>query len=194
MIKILFVCHGNICRSPMAEFVMKDLVAKAGLEHLISVSSCAATYEEIGNDTYPPYAGFSKTRGSLSLNGKHGYSRLPITKKALTSSAWMMRTAAIFTVLPKVTRRKKCPSFSNGQEKIGVSPIRGTLIITKQPTVMYGKAAPRFSKGSCHDFRLPGFLQRLPLQGGQVCPLVLYAELGHRHRRIHGNEISRHDG
>ncbi len=51
MIKILFVCHGNICRSPMAEFVMKNLVAKAGLEHLISVSSCAATYEEIGNDT-----------------------------------------------------------------------------------------------------------------------------------------------
>ena len=48
MIKILFVCHGNICRSPMAEFVMKDLVAKAGLEHLISVSSCAVTYEEIG--------------------------------------------------------------------------------------------------------------------------------------------------
>ncbi len=35
MIKILFVCHGNICRSPMTEFVMKDLVAKAGLEHLI---------------------------------------------------------------------------------------------------------------------------------------------------------------
>ena len=142
----------------------------------------------------PPYAGFSKTRGSLSLNGKHGYSRLPITKKALISSAWMMRTAAIFTVLPKATRRKKCPSFSNGQEKIGVSPIRGTLMIMKQPTVMYGKAAPRFSKGSCHDFRLPGFLQRLPLQGGQVCPLVLYAELGHRHRRSDGNEISRHDG
>ena len=45
MIKILFVCHGNICRSPMAEFVMKDLVAKAGLEHLISISSCAGTYE-----------------------------------------------------------------------------------------------------------------------------------------------------
>ena len=128
MIKILFVCHGNICRSPMAEFVMKDLVAKAGLEHLISISSCAATYEEIGNDTYPPVRRL--------LNGKHGYLRLPITKKALTSSAWMMRTAAIFTVLPKATRRKKCPSFSNGQEKIGVSPIRGTLMITKQPTVI----------------------------------------------------------
>ena len=70
MIKILFVCHGNICRSPMAEFVMKDLVAKAGLEHLISVSSCAATYEEIGNDTYPPVRRLLKDKGipfTLSL-------------------------------------------------------------------------------------------------------------------------------
>ena len=63
MIKILFVCHGNICRSPMAEFVMKNLVAKAGLEHLISVSSCAATYEEIGNDTYPPVRRLLKDKG-----------------------------------------------------------------------------------------------------------------------------------
>lgn len=63
MIKILFVCHGNICRSPMAEFVMKDLVAKAGLEHLISVSSCAVTYEEIGNDTYPPVCRLLNEKG-----------------------------------------------------------------------------------------------------------------------------------
>lgn len=63
MIKILFVCHGNICRSPMAEFVMKDLVAKAGLEHLISISSCAATYEEIGNDTYPPVCRLLNEKG-----------------------------------------------------------------------------------------------------------------------------------
>ncbi len=63
MIKILFVCHGNICRSPMAEFVMKDLVAKAGLAHLISISSCAATYEEIGNDTYPPVRRLLKDKG-----------------------------------------------------------------------------------------------------------------------------------
>ena len=117
MIKILFVCHGNICRSPMAEFVMKDLVAKAGLAHLISISSCAATYEEIGNDTYPLYAGFSKTRGSLSLNGKHGYSRLPITKKALMSSAWMMRTAMIFTILPKAIHRKDLSPSRMGRGK-----------------------------------------------------------------------------
>ena len=54
MIKILFVCHGNICRSPMAEFVMKDMVKKAGLEDRIYVESAATTYEEIGNDIYPP--------------------------------------------------------------------------------------------------------------------------------------------
>ncbi len=54
MIKILFVCHGNICRSPMAEFVMKALVGRARLAQEISVSSCAARHDEIGNDTYPP--------------------------------------------------------------------------------------------------------------------------------------------
>ncbi|MCR4764685.1 MAG: low molecular weight phosphotyrosine protein phosphatase [Bacteroidaceae bacterium] len=54
MKKILFVCHGNICRSPMAEFVMKDLVQKAGLEDLFYIESAATSTEEIGNEVYPP--------------------------------------------------------------------------------------------------------------------------------------------
>lgn len=54
MTHILFVCHGNICRSPMAEFIMKDLIRKAGCEKAITVDSVAATTEEIGNDMYPP--------------------------------------------------------------------------------------------------------------------------------------------
>ena len=54
MVKILFVCHGNICRSPMAEFVMKDLVKKAGLEAEFEISSSATSTEEIGNPVYPP--------------------------------------------------------------------------------------------------------------------------------------------
>ena len=49
MTKILFVCHGNICRSPMAEFVMKDLVRKAGLEDHFTIASAATSAEEIGN-------------------------------------------------------------------------------------------------------------------------------------------------
>ena len=54
MIKILFVCHGNICRSPMAEYVMKHLVRDAGLEDRFEVASAATSREEIGNPVYPP--------------------------------------------------------------------------------------------------------------------------------------------
>ena len=54
MTKILFVCHGNICRSPMAEFVMKDLVKKAGLPSQFHIESAATSREEIGNPVYPP--------------------------------------------------------------------------------------------------------------------------------------------
>ena len=53
MTKILFVCHGNICRSPMAEFVMKDLVRQAGLEAQFHIESAATSTEEIGNPVYP---------------------------------------------------------------------------------------------------------------------------------------------
>ena len=52
--RILFVCHGNICRSPMAEFVMKDLVQKAGLADQFYIESAATSTEEIGNEVYPP--------------------------------------------------------------------------------------------------------------------------------------------
>ena len=54
MNKVLFVCHGNICRSPMAEFVMKDLVAKAGRSGEFEIASAAVSREELGNDIYPP--------------------------------------------------------------------------------------------------------------------------------------------
>ena len=53
MTRILFVCHGNICRSPMAEFVMKDLVRQAGLESQFHIESAATSTEEIGNPVYP---------------------------------------------------------------------------------------------------------------------------------------------
>ena len=54
MVKILFVCHGNICRSPMAEFVMKDIVKKAGRAGEFQIASAAVSREELGNPVYPP--------------------------------------------------------------------------------------------------------------------------------------------
>ena len=54
MIRILFVCHGNICRSPMAELVMKDLVRRRGLAGGYEIASAATSREEIGNPIYPP--------------------------------------------------------------------------------------------------------------------------------------------
>ena len=52
MINIMFVCHGNICRSPMAEFVLKDMVAKRKISHNFHIESSATSREEIGNDIH----------------------------------------------------------------------------------------------------------------------------------------------
>ncbi len=54
MIKILFVCHGNICRSAMAKFILQDLAEKAGLAHQFYIDSAAVSREELGNPIYPP--------------------------------------------------------------------------------------------------------------------------------------------
>lgn len=64
-IKILFVCHGNICRSPMAEFVLKDLVRKTGAENSFYIASAATSTEEIGNPVHP---GTRKILASLEIS------------------------------------------------------------------------------------------------------------------------------
>ena len=69
MTKILFVCHGNICRSPMAEFVMKDLVEKAGRSHDFYIESAAVSAEELGNPVYPPARRELAAHG-ISCSGK----------------------------------------------------------------------------------------------------------------------------
>ena len=63
MIKILFICHGNICRSPMAEFILRDMLERTGREGEIAVSSAAVSREELGNPVYPP------TRRILAAHG-----------------------------------------------------------------------------------------------------------------------------
>lgn len=67
--KILFVCHGNICRSPMAEFVMKDLVRQMGIEKQFEIASAATSREEIGNAVYPP-ARRKLAEHGISCDGK----------------------------------------------------------------------------------------------------------------------------
>lgn len=74
MIKVLFVCHGNICRSPMAEFIMKDMVKKRGLADEFYIASAATSTEEIwgdrGNPVYPP-ARKELAKHGLSCDGKY---------------------------------------------------------------------------------------------------------------------------
>ena len=73
MIKIMFVCHGNICRSPMAEFIFKKLLREKGVEEQFVVSSCATSTEEIwngvGNPVYPP-AKRELAKHNISCEGK----------------------------------------------------------------------------------------------------------------------------
>lgn len=67
VVKVLFICHGNICRSPMAEFVFKDMVEKRGLKDQFEIKSAATSTEEIwgpvGNPIYPPAQRELKARG-----------------------------------------------------------------------------------------------------------------------------------
>ena len=80
MIKILFVCHGNICRSPMCEFFMKKLVAEQGLSDEFFIASAATSTEEIwngiGNPVYPPAAYVLRLR-QVRLSHRHGQRQHP---------------------------------------------------------------------------------------------------------------------
>ena len=70
MIKVMFVCHGNICRSPMAEFVFKDMVKRAGIADKLYIASSATSREEIGNPVH--YGTKAKlAEAGISSNGKY---------------------------------------------------------------------------------------------------------------------------
>ena len=69
MIKVLFICHGNICRSPMAEFVMKEMVRRAGREAEFQIASAATSTEELGHPVYPPVRRLLAAHG-IDCSGK----------------------------------------------------------------------------------------------------------------------------
>ena len=89
MTRILFICLGNICRSPMAEFVMKDMVKRAGTADQFEIASAATSREEVGNPVYPP------ARQKLA---EHGISCKG--KTAMTNSAIGLRQ-----ILPRQINR-----------------------------------------------------------------------------------------
>ena len=70
LIRILFVCHGNICRSTMAEFVLKDMVARRGLADRFHIESAATSTEEIGNPVHPGTAAVLREHGIGGFEGK----------------------------------------------------------------------------------------------------------------------------
>ena len=76
MIKILFVCHGNICRSPMAEFVMKDRAEAAGAADRLEIASAAVSSEEQGNPVYAPARRILQDHG-ISCSGKYARKMTP---------------------------------------------------------------------------------------------------------------------
>lgn len=70
MIKVLFICWGNICRSPMGEFILKDMVSKRGIADQFHIESAATSREEIGNPVYPP-ARAELAKHGIACNGHH---------------------------------------------------------------------------------------------------------------------------
>ena len=81
MIKVLFICHGNICRSPIAEFIMKDLVSKSHLSDRLEIASAATSTEEIGNPVYPP---------ARRILAEHGLSCTGKTARQMTKEDYMV--------------------------------------------------------------------------------------------------------
>ena len=128
MVRILFVCHGNICRSPMAEFVMKDMAAKAGAGERFVIDSAATSTEELGNPVYPP------ARQELAA---HGVVCGPHTARQMTRADYDKYDLA-------ATRRVKSTVCSTTPPAPATWPTRGTRVIFRPPGGTLRKAAAVF--------------------------------------------------
>lgn len=147
MIKVLFICHGNICRSPMAEFVMKKLVSDAGLTARFQIASAATSTEEIwngiGNPVYPP-AKAELARHGISCEGKRARQ---VTRADYAEYDYLigMDGANIRNML-RIFRGRPGGESSEAafptRDRNGISRIHGTREILGQPMRMFWKAVP----------------------------------------------------
>ena len=141
MVKILFVCHGNICRSPMAEFVMKDLVKKAGREKEFHIASAAVSREELGNPVYPP------ARRELAKHGIRcdGHAAHQITRAELESydriyymdqsNAWYLRQlfgADADKCRPLLPRDVSDPWYTDDFDQTWYDVMKGCMAILEE--------------------------------------------------------------
>ena len=129
MIKVLFICHGNICRSPMGEFILKKMVKEKGLADKFEIASAATSTEEIGNPVYPPAKRKLKE----------------VTTTAMTIfCAWTTETSKIPCASSAVIRKERflCCSL------IAVNGVRllthGIPMILTPLTTIFGAAAVHF--------------------------------------------------
>lgn len=117
MIRIMFVCHGNICRSPMAEFVLKDMVKKLGISEEFQIASSATSREEIGNPVHPGTRKKLQEYG-ISTAGKYA---VQLTKKdyeiydyIIPMDSWNVRNINRIIGTDSSGKVKKLLDFSEG--------------------------------------------------------------------------------
>ena len=141
MKKILFICHGNICRSPMAEFVMKDLAAKAGRAEEFHIESAATSREELGNPVYPPVGKLLNSKG-IDCSGKRARQ---ITKKDYDNFDLLigmdeMNIVNMRRVLEMIRRGKSICLWISPADP-GMLPIPGIQGTSRLPGQTFWKAA-----------------------------------------------------
>ena len=138
MIRVLFVCHGNICRSPIAEFMMKDMINKLGISDHFEIASAATSTEELGNPVYPPARRILNAHG-INCSGK---TARQITKRDL-------RYYDLIILMDSNNMRNMRWMFpgedlANVRMLLGRNVvIPGTPVISRRPGVTARKALPR---------------------------------------------------
>ena len=128
MIRVLFICHGNICRSPLAQSVMTYLVKERNLSDRFQIESAATSREEIGNPPHP---------GTVRKLREEGIPLIPhravqMTRADYETYEWMIGISAIWSGSPEGIRRTRFISFWNLQGKQGTLRIPGIPAILMQ--------------------------------------------------------------
>ena len=133
MVKVLFICHGNICRSPMAEYLLKEMVRQQGLAAQFQIASAATSREEIGNDVYPP------ARAELRAHGIPVGHRaaVQVTPRDYDAYDWLLTMDEKHEIIKEVIKMTKgrIPCFFNAS---------GDMIFSHMGELMTEEEATKF--------------------------------------------------